>query len=37
MNSIHDDVGDDVGHDVKYVIHDITSPFNDEFHKGLFG
>jgi hypothetical protein len=33
----NDDVGNDVGHDVKDVIHNITSPFNNEFHKGLFG
>jgi hypothetical protein len=42
MNSIHDDttnndvgsdVDHDVGHDVGDVIHNITYPSNDEFHK----
>ncbi len=36
-NFIHDDVDNDVGHDVKDVIHNITSPFHNEFHKSMFG
>ncbi len=37
MNFVHDyindNVGGDVGLDVGYVIHDITSPSNNKFHK----